>query len=152
MGDYKKIIIGGICSSVFLFSGCMNSDTQNEIQEIEKVDTKSIILKSVSATEFKSFTDKITKNDTQNIILDMRTLEEFNAGHIENAIMLDFYKQDFTQKLSQLDKSKTYFIYCSSGNRTGQALKIMKKLEFTNVYNLKYGINDWNKNKFLVVE
>ena len=70
---------------------------------------------------------------------------------LSNSIMLDFYKPDFTQKLSKLNKTKTYLIYCRSGNRTGQTLKIMKKLGFTSVYNLKYGINDWNKNGFKLV-
>ena len=158
MNNYKKIITGVVCFGTLLLSGCVNSEnTTAEVKEGITVETKESnintpILTSISTTQFKSFTDKISKNDEKNVILDVRTLGEFEAGHIKNAIMLDIYSPSFRKNLSKLNKNKTYFIYCRSGSRSGDALKIMKKLGFTKVYNLKYGINDWVKNKFQLVK
>jgi len=77
------------------------------------------------------------------IIIDIRTPEEFNEGHIENAINIDFYSETFKEDLDKLDKNKTYFIYCRSGNRSGRAMPIMKDLGFKEVYNLSVGIKEW---------
>jgi rhodanese-related sulfurtransferase len=76
-------------------------------------------------------------------IIDVRTPEEFNDGHIENAIMIDFYAEDFRDEIAQLDREKSYFVYCRSGNRSGQAVDIMRELGFQEVYNLSAGIREW---------
>jgi len=77
------------------------------------------------------------------IIIDIRTPEEFNEGYIENALNIDFYSETFKQDLDKLDKNKTYFIYCRSGNRSGRAMPVMKELGFKEVYNLSVGIKEW---------
>ncbi len=76
-------------------------------------------------------------------ILDVRTPVEFSTGHIQGAINLDFNSASFRDELSKLDKEKTYLVYCKTGNRSGQAMKIMESLGFTEVYNLSAGIVDW---------
>jgi len=83
------------------------------------------------------------KDDPNFVILDVRTPEEFAAGHIAGAQNIDFYAPDFEQQLAQLDKTKTYFVYCRSGNRSGQTIPIMKKLGFQYVYELRGGIAQW---------
>ena len=77
------------------------------------------------------------------VIVDIRTPEEFNEGHIENAVNTDFYSETFREELDKFDKSKTYFIYCRSGNRSGRAMPVMKELGFQEVYNLSAGIKEW---------
>ena len=77
------------------------------------------------------------------LIIDIRTPEEYNEGHIQNALNIDFYAETFSEDLDKLDKSKTYFIYCRSGNRSGRAMTIMKDLGFREVYNLSAGITEW---------
>ena len=77
------------------------------------------------------------------IIIDVRTPEEFTEGYIENAINIDFYSETFKEELDRLDRGNTYFIYCRSGNRSGQAMEIMKDMGFQEVYNLSTGIVDW---------
>ena len=57
--------------------------------------------------------------------------------------MLDYYSENFREALDELDKSKTYLIYCRSGRRTGETLQMMKELYFTEVYNMLGGINSW---------
>ena len=70
------------------------------------------------------------------IILDVRTDQEYKSSHLKGAINIDFYQPDFKSQISKLDKTKTYLIYCRSGNRSGQTLNIMKNLGFTNLENL----------------
>ena len=76
-------------------------------------------------------------------ILDVRTPEEYAAGHIEGAVNLDFYAADFRDGLERLDKSAAYFVYCRSGKRSEQATQMMEELGFSEVYNLSGGMNDW---------
>jgi rhodanese-related sulfurtransferase len=64
-------------------------------------------------------------------IIDVRTPEEWDAGHIEGAIRIGIADADFVQQLETLDKSADYYIYCRSGNRAGQAIDYMKSAGFT---------------------
>ena len=82
--------------------------------------------------------------DTNALVLDVRTEDEYNEGNIPNAINIDIYKgQGFVYKLEELDKSKTYYVYCRSGARSGQACKIMNEMGFEKAYNLLGGIIAW---------
>lgn len=92
------------------------------------------------------------KNNTDFIILDVRTLREFNKGHIEKAILLDFYSNTYTDELNRLDKSKTYLMYCRSGNRSGKTLDLIKNMGFNQVYNMDQGIRGWLSMGFPVVK
>lgn len=83
------------------------------------------------------------QNNPDFVIIDVRTAEEFAAGHLENVITIDFYSETFRDELNLLDKSKTYLIYCRSGNRSGQSLAIMEELNFREVYNMSGGIDQW---------
>jgi rhodanese-related sulfurtransferase len=86
---------------------------------------------------------KNNQNNPQFIILDVRTPQEFSEGHIEGALNLDFYSPSFKEDLDKLDKTKTYFVYCRTGNRSGQAVKMMESLGFREAYNLSTGIVEW---------
>jgi rhodanese-related sulfurtransferase len=81
--------------------------------------------------------------DKQNVILDVRTAQEFNAGHIAGALNLDVTTADFEQKAAALDKSKTYLVHCASGVRSERACKKMTQLNFPNLYNLPGGFKAW---------
>jgi rhodanese-related sulfurtransferase len=76
-------------------------------------------------------------------ILDVRTREEFDAGHLAEAEQLDFYAPDFADRLAELDRDTTWVVYCRSGNRSGQATTIMADLGFTSVVDLDGGIVAW---------
>ena len=95
-------------------------------------------LKSVSVEEF----EKVLEQEV--VLLDIRTPEEFAQGQIEGATLIDYYDADFTSQLEELDKDKTYAIYCRSGARSGDTLALMQELGFTSVYDLSGGILAWN--------
>jgi len=84
------------------------------------------------------------REDDNCVILDVRTMEELEDGIIGDALHHDIYNpQAFMQALQGLDKSKNYYVYCRSGNRSGQACAIMNSLGFANAFNLKGGILEW---------
>ena len=69
------------------------------------------------------------------VLLDVRTPEEFAAGHLAGAQNLDFRAPGFQEKVAKLDKAKTYVLYCASGNRSGQANVLMEEAGFGKVVN-----------------
>lgn len=94
---------------------------------------------SVNATRFS---EKMNGENT--IVIDIRTKEEFESGHIPGAENIDFYQTaQFSAYLDGLDKTKRYLIYCKSGNRSNQAYEIMKEKGFLNVTELQGGILSW---------
>ena len=64
-------------------------------------------------------------------VIDVRTVEEWNSGHLEGAVLIGIADADFRDQLSTLDPAADYYIYCRSGNRAGQAIDIMRDMGFT---------------------
>jgi len=84
------------------------------------------------------------KNDENAVVLDVRTPEEVEEGYIPNAMNIDFYLgQEFLTEVEKLDKDKNYYVYCRSGNRSGQACAVMNSVGFKNAYNLEGGFMKW---------
>jgi rhodanese-related sulfurtransferase len=84
------------------------------------------------------------ENDTQAVILDVRTADEVAEGIIPGAIHIDIYRgQGFIYEVDMLDKDKNYYVYCKAGGRSSQACQIMNQLDFKNTYNLLGGIMEW---------
>lgn len=82
--------------------------------------------------------------DNNAVVLDVRTPEEVAQGIIPNAKHIDIFKgQGFIDEVKQLDKSKTYFVYCKAGGRSGQACAVMNQLGFNKTYNLLGGFTEW---------
>lgn len=92
----------------------------------------------------ESFYSKYKENGG-NVLLDVRTPEEYADGHIEGAVNINIIDPFFRQEIEKLDKSKTYFVYCRSGNRSYTACKEMKRLGLDNVFNLEEGLLGWDK-------
>lgn len=77
------------------------------------------------------------------IILDVRTPEEFAAGHIEDAVNLDYRGETFNEAISLLDKTRSYLVYCQRGSRSGSTTGMMAVLHFEEVFNMLGGIEAW---------
>ena len=86
---------------------------------------------------------EIIETDQGEVVLDIRTPEEYDQGIIEGAINIDFYDDDFAVQLDALDKDAHYVVYCNSGNRSGQANSIFEDLGFTDVTEIAGGITAW---------
>jgi len=98
-------------------------------------------LLNLSALEFSK---KIQSADSV-VIIDVRTPHEFNEGHIPKSLLIDIYSPTFPTKISELDKSKDYYIYCRSGSRSLHAGTYMLSQGFTSVQHLEDGIISWTE-------
>lgn len=101
---------------------------------------------SVTDLSVADFANTIATEDV--VILDVRTPGEFATGHIANAINIDAESGSFASQIESLDKTKTYAVYCRSGNRSGNATKIMAEAGFTSLYNMLGGTIDWTNSGF----
>lgn len=69
-------------------------------------------------------------------VLDVRTAREYEAGHLDGAELLDLMSPDFRERLEALPRDVPYRLYCRSGNRSGQATRLMAELGFSDVANI----------------
>ena len=92
------------------------------------------------------------QDDNNFVILDVRTPAEFASGHIAGAMLLDYYGKGFTESFAKLDKTKTYLIYCRSGNRSDKTLDLASKYGFTKMYHIGRGVRDWLSNGYPLVK
>jgi rhodanese-related sulfurtransferase len=83
--------------------------------------------------------------DAQNVILDVRTPQEFDSGHLAGAVNLDFNAPDFLERIKALDRRRTYLVHCASGGRSAKACGKLSQLDFPRLYNLAGGIHAWVK-------
>jgi len=96
--------------------------------------------KNLSVAEFAKMAA-----DKRNVILDVRTAKEFEAGHIAGAVNLDVLASDFESRAAALDKGKTYLVHCASGVRSVRACGKLGPLNFPKLYNLRGGFKAWEK-------
>lgn len=122
--------------SIWMFSGCSNKDAaankENTITQGKNT------LSRITPAEAKERMD----NEKGIVILDVRTQEEYNTGHIKDSILIpvDVLEQKAEENLK--DKNVPIFVYCRSGNRSATAANILVKLGYKNVYDLG-GIRNW---------
>ncbi len=109
-------------------------------KEQEKTAKKEVI-ETVSAVEFKKL---MTAGNAQ--LVDVRTPEEFEAGYITNAKLINIKDDNFNTTLSKtLNKDQPVFVYCKAGGRSNRAAEQLKELGFTKVYNLDGGFDSWKE-------
>ena len=84
-------------------------------------------------------------NEAENpVIIDVRTPKEWEEGIVEDAVLINIMETDhFMEEVDKMDKDLSYFIYCRSGNRSGQACQYMDSKGFTKTYNLVGGMLEW---------
>ena len=126
----KKGLIATLLLAVVVLTGCSTATSATNME----------------ATEFSQ---KVSESEV--ITLDVRTPGEFMAGHIAGAINIDVEGMQFETDITQLDKSKTYAVYCQSGRRSSIAVKTMQSAGFNKLFNLTNGIQDWQAQNLPIV-
>lgn len=91
-----------------------------------------------------SFKEDVSDKKVQ--LVDVRTAEEFEEGHIEKAVNIDFLAEGFDEKFDNFHKDQPIYIYCRSGNRSGKAAKILSEMGFETIYDLEGGYLNFEKN------
>lgn len=95
---------------------------------------------SLTASEFEA--GIVNKDSVQ--LLDVRTAQEYNSGHLKNALLADWKdKNEFERRIGFIDKQKPVYIYCLGGGRSAAAAAKMRAAGYVNVFELKGGINAW---------
>lgn len=125
-----KLSILAVLCFVYTWSACGQTATSQQ----------STIAKDLTVAEFS----KMMK-DKPGQLLDVRTKGEVAKGAIEGSQNIDFFDENFETRIEKLDKSKPVYVYCASGGRSGEAMELMKKKGFKEVYNLYGGYNAWSK-------
>ena len=118
-----------------LSSSCGTSGQNEKNTSSTKVQQGRI---DIDVAEFKN---KMKEKDI--VILDVRTPAETAEGKIEGTIEIDVKASGFEEKIKELDKDKTYLVYCRSGRRSVTACNILEKEGFKKTYNLLGGFNAW---------
>lgn len=100
----------------------------------------------IENVDAKKFNELVEVGD--GVILDVRTPEEVNQGHLINSSNIDFYDKDFVRKINLISKDKTIYVYCQSGGRSAEAAVILQENGFSKIYNLSGGIKAWEQEGF----
>jgi len=109
------------------------------------------VIKSISVEEAAQLIED-NNNNSDFVILDVRTPSEFESEALENAVNIDFYSEIFEEEIAKLNRDKHYLIYCRSGGRSSRVLELVKSLGFSKVYEMRGGINTWMAKGYPVVK
>lgn len=91
---------------------------------------------------------EVSQNEINSVILvDVRTPEEFEAGHLENAININWFDTDFANRISEIRKEETIYVYCKKGGRSAKAQQLLDSLGYKKVINLEGGYDAWSASK-----
>ena len=99
--------------------------------------------KDISVISDAQFTEI---QDTDYILVDVRTAEEFESGHIQDAVNFDFYSESFDNDILTLDKSSSIILYCRTQNRSTKTANYLKENGYKEITVLVGGITSWVKN------
>ena len=119
------------CLSLLLFAGSITLAT---------ADDKAPSTEPVNVSPDEA--EKVIR-EASPIVIDIRTKDEFDEGHLQGAVNVDFLSPDFKRTLQTLDKNKTYLVYCQSGGRSGRSMKAFRDGGFTKIYHLNAGFGAW---------
>ena len=103
-------------------------------------------LRNSSEINLISDTDLIEVQGDDFILVDVRTRDEYDLGHISNAINLDFYSDTFQDSILELPKNENIILYCRTNNRSTKTANILKENGFDNISVIKGGITEWVRN------
>jgi rhodanese-related sulfurtransferase len=129
--NLPAVLTGLLIYSAQVFGADEKSPTPAPPKQATKV-------RLVSVEEF----DKLRANKA-NVVLDVRTADEFKAGHIPGATNIDYTAADFGEKVAKLEKDKTYLVHCAAGSRSARACKKLEGLGFKNLVDLHAGFSGW---------
>lgn len=109
-----------------LFVACKDSSSSKEIKVISPQEVRDAVY-----------------DDNPHQLIDVRTLEEFNEGHLKNAQNICVTDSDFEENIAKLDRDQPIYLYCRSGKRSARAAEILKDLGFKEIYDMEGGILKW---------
>ncbi len=137
----NKFIFAALLSFFSLY-GCAREkiEINNDLQEVPAAE-------NISSSEAYELINQ-NHDNSGFVIIDVRTKREYEAGHIENSLLIDIGGADFNKEIDGLHREKTYLVYCAVGGRSRSAMRIMEGKGFSRVYNMSGGVNSWRREGF----
>lgn len=145
--EIKKSMIKYLQSTLSLLAllsllACNSKVNTTDASSASSETTAEAAPKGIQDVDVTAFKAKMQEENV--VLLDVRTPAEVAAGKIEGALEINVLGDDFEQKIQNLEKDKTYLVYCKAGSRSARACKVMEKSGFTDLYNLKGGYTAWS--------
>jgi rhodanese-related sulfurtransferase len=135
-GNCILLVFVTACLSFALFEGCAQMKTLPT--NVDPSGASQII--------------KANSKNSQFVLLDVRTPKEYATSHIPGAVNIDVQASSFRKNVEALDRSKTYLLYCRSGNRSSTAMDIMRSMGFGKIAQITGGITAWEKSGLRTIE
>ena len=138
MRKYSLHLVTAVILSLFMFPLLTQADHHEAkaVKDIDPGEAHVLIEKSKDNPDF--------------VILDVRTVEEYSQGHLKDSVNIDYNSDTFVEEVGQLDKTKTYLVYCRTGRRSDEAAEKMVEADFVDIYHLDGGITEWQESGFPV--
>ena len=103
-----------------------------------------------NSMEIDEFIKKIASE--RYMLIDVRTVEEFEEGYIQGAVNIDYYSTDFANQIEKIANTTPVLLYCRSGNRSGKCMEMMYGMGFTEVKHLDAGIKGWVAEGYRIIQ
>lgn len=126
-------------------SSIKNGLTESSNQSKDSI-TSQTVSKDINADEAFD----MLKNKQKYFLLDVRTKEEYDEGHLENSVLIPVL--ELKERISEIPTDKPVIIYCRTGKRSSNAAKILEENGFMQIYNMLGGITEWIEKGYPVVK
>ncbi len=135
----KKIVL--LLVLTVFFTSCGQNTKKEVSTATNKVAQKAVQQKTtIERLDTKSFYERVNGKDVQ--LVDVRTPQEYAAGHLKNADNVNVFDADFITKMAKYKKDEPVYVYCRSGGRSMKAANMLKTKGY-HVVNLNGGFNGW---------
>ena len=133
----RRTLLAGTLAAGLVLAGCGDgaTDSTDAVAAATALPEPGVVSPETAA-------EIAARDDVQ--VIDVRTPEEFDEGHLEGATRIGLADADFRDQLDGLDRDANYLVYCRSDNRSGQAVAIMREMGFTNVWDMDGGVTAWS--------
>ncbi|MGB5385923.1 MAG: rhodanese-like domain-containing protein [Eudoraea sp.] len=100
-----------------------------------------LLITQISCTQTKSMSiTELTPQHLENaVLIDVRTPEEYAEGHLDNAVNINWYDENFMNEFKTVEKDKTIYVYCKKGGRSASAAEMLNSAGYTEVIDLQGG-------------
>lgn len=132
------VMLAGLAAGAVLLTGCTSADSP-------VAGTGAVAAEPAVRVGDADSVAALLASEPDRIVLDVRTPQEFAAGHLEGAVLVDFNAPDFAERIAEFDPDADYVIYCRSGNRSSGARAVMAEQGFSDVVDVDGGILAWEQ-------
>ncbi len=159
---FRIVLAISIIAMALLIAGCSSGGAGLTPSDSPSATPISSVTSTPEVTSSAAVSTKITTQDARTLIhqnadnpkfaiIDVRTPAEYDSGHLEGAINIDYNSTGFKSSIDQLDRGNIYLVYCRTGARSANAVKAMIEMGLKTVYDMSGGITQWEKDSYIIV-